>query len=322
MQVRRGRFAPTPSGQLHIGNAMTALLAWLQMRHAGGQFVLRMEDIDKPRSRAELAEETLHDLRWLGMDWDEGPDIAGPRAPYNQSEREGLYEAAISRLQQGGWLYPCYCSRADIAAAAAAPHGLASEGPIYPGTCRNLTLSEREEKGRLKQPSLRFAMPLKHSVQYHDAAAGEQIREPGAGGDFVVKRADGIFAYQLAVVVDDAAMGITDVLRGQDLLDSAHRQLLLFEALGLEAPQYSHVPLMHGPDGQRLAKRHGSLAVSAMRQAGASPEQVVGWLAYLCGQHDRPEPVEAADLAPGFDIARVPKKRIIIPKEMLQQLLG
>ncbi|HWI51561.1 MAG TPA: glutamate--tRNA ligase family protein, partial [Symbiobacteriaceae bacterium] len=201
----RGRFAPTPSGQMHIGNARTALLAWLQARHAGGQFVLRMEDIDKPRSRPELARQILSDLRWLGLDWDEGPDVGGPYGSYVQSERSDLYEAALAKLTADGWLYPCYCSRAELLAIASAPHGLAEEGPRYPGTCRRLTpLEQTERSSRGKVPSLRFAMP-DEAVSFTDGIAGPQTAEPGAGGDFVVRRADGIIGYQLAVVVDDAA---------------------------------------------------------------------------------------------------------------------
>ncbi|HLN61721.1 MAG TPA: tRNA glutamyl-Q(34) synthetase GluQRS, partial [Symbiobacteriaceae bacterium] len=276
--MRRGRFAPTPSGQMHIGNARTALLAWLQIRHAGGRFVLRMEDIDKPRSRPDLAQQILDDLRWLGLDWDEGPDVGGPYAPYTQSEREELYHAALQQLTAEGWLYPCYCSRAEIMAIASAPHGLSAEGPVYPGTCRCLTPEQRAERAaRGKVPSLRFAMP-DEPVAFMDGVAGAQSFAAGAGGDFVVHRADGIIGYQLAVVVDDAAMQMTDVLRGWDLLDSTPRQLMLYRALGLTPPQFAHVPLLMGPDGSRLSKRHGSVAVASMRAAGAPAERVVGYI--------------------------------------------
>ncbi len=308
----RGRFAPTPSGQLHIGNARTALLAWLQARHAGGQFLLRMEDIDKPRSRPELAEQIVTDLRWLGLDWDEGPDVGGPHGPYVQSQREDLYREALNQLTESGWLYPCYCSRAELQAIASAPHGLASEGPCYPGTCRHLTPEQRTERAaRGKQPSLRFAMPHQ-AISFTDLAAGAQTFPAGAGGDFVVLRADGIFAYQLAVVVDDAAMGVTHVLRGWDLLDSTPRQIILFEALGLPVPEFAHVPLLFGPDGQRLSKRHGAVAVASMRESGMRPEVLVGYLAYLSGLLDRPEPVRAAELVPGFDLARVPREPVTV----------
>lgn len=306
---RRGRFAPTPSGQLHIGNAWTALLAWLQMRHAGGEFVLRIEDIDKPRSRAEWTRQILSDLRWLGIDWDEGPDVGGPYGPYRQQEREALYEEALERLTSAGKLYPCYCSRADLAALASAPHGLSAEGPAYPGLCRHLTAAERQAKAAVKAPSLRFAMPNRPIV-FDDLLAGRQRFPPGAGGDFVVKRADGIWGYQLAVVVDDAAMRITDVLRGMDLLDSTPRQILLYEALGLDIPRFAHVPLLYGPDGSRLAKRHGALTIAALRAQGTPPERLIGRLAFASGLIDRPEPLPAADLIPQFAPDKLPRKPV------------
>lgn len=309
--MKRGRFAPTPSGLLHLGNARTALLAWLHTRSEGGAFVLRMEDIDKPRSRPELAVQILDDLRWLGLDWDEGPDMCGPYAPYTQSEREALYEDALRQLEQSGRLYPCYCSRSELMAIASAPHGLAAEGPVYPGTCRSLTAAERAERAQNKTPSYRFAMPAKHGFAFDDGIAGPQQAPSGAGGDFIVKRADGIYGYQLAVVVDDAAMGITDVLRGADLLDSTPRQLALFEALGLQAPRFAHVPLLLGEAGERLAKRAGStLTLAGLRAAGAAPERVVGALAYLSGLLDRCEPVTASELlaAGAFSLARIPRE--------------
>ncbi|HEU4965789.1 MAG TPA: tRNA glutamyl-Q(34) synthetase GluQRS [Bacilli bacterium] len=319
MMKTRGRFAPTPSGQMHIGNAWTALLAWWQIRQAGGEFVLRMEDVDKPRSRPEYAEQILTDLRWLGLDWDEGPDLGGKYAPYTQSEREGLYEAAMEQLLRDGWLYPCYCSRAELMAIASAPHGLSAEGPVYPGICRGLTSVERAEKAARKDPSYRFRVP-DHPVAYEDLLAGRQAFEAGFGGDFVVKRADGIIGYQLAVVVDDAAMEITDVLRGYDLLDSTPRQLLLYEALGLEPPRFTHVPLLCGPGGERLSKRDKSLTLAAIRDAGTSAEQLVGLLAYLGGLLERPEPVRAGELIKTFDLQAIPKDPITLSEQLLQSL--
>jgi glutamyl-tRNA synthetase len=298
----------------------TALLAWLQVRHAGGRFVLRMEDIDKPRSRPELAQQCLEDLRWLGLDWDEGPDVGGPYSPYTQSEREELYHDALRRLTDEGWVYPCYCSRAEIMAIASAPHGLSAEGPAYPGTCRTLTPDERAERAaRGKPPSLRFAMP-DQPTSFVDGVAGPQSFPAGAGGDFVVHRADGIVGYQLAVVVDDAAMCMTDVLRGWDLLDSTPRQIWLYRALGLEAPRFAHVPLLVGADGQRLSKRHGSVTVAGLRQAGASPERVVGHLAWLSGLIDRPEPVTPTELVPAFDLAKIPTTPETVTDDLLQQM--
>ncbi|MEO3945704.1 tRNA glutamyl-Q(34) synthetase GluQRS [Gorillibacterium sp. CAU 1737] len=318
---RRGRFAPTPSGSLHLGNARTALLAWLQMRAAGGEILLRIEDIDKPRSRAEWAEEIVCDLEWLGLAFDEGPEEGGAYGPYVQSERDELYQAALDRLEAGSWLYPCYCSRADLAGIASAPHGLGSEGPVYPGTCRGLTLEERRAKEAVKAPSLRFRVPDRERW-IEDGLLGLEHFGPGAGGDFVVRRADGIIAYQLAVVVDDAAMKITDVLRGMDLLDSTPWQLGLFEALGETSPAYAHVPLLYGPDGSRLSKRHGAVGISSMRQGGTKPEEVVGCLAFWSGLMDRPEPVRASDLIEGFQMEKIPKEPVQLEEYLLRRLSG
>lgn len=318
----RGRFAPTPSGQLHLGNARTALLAWLQVRKAGGEFILRMEDIDKPRSRPHLAAQILDDLGWLGLDWDEGPDEGGPHGPYTQSEREELYQDALERLMAAGHLYPCYCSRAEIMAIASAPHGLSEEGPVYPGTCRRMTPAERAGRaGRGKEPSLRFALP-DEPVAFTDLLAGPQMVPPGAGGDFVIRRADGIIGYQLAVVVDDALMQVTDVLRGWDLLDSTPRQILLYRALGYAVPRFAHVPLLFGPDGTRLSKRHGAVTLATIRTAGTDPEAVVGHLAHLSGLLDRPEPVRPADLIATFALDRIPREPVALSASLLATLSG
>jgi glutamyl-tRNA synthetase len=318
MHMQRGRFAPTPSGELHIGNARTALLAWLQMRQAGGAVVLRIEDIDKPRTRPQLASQILADLAWLGLDWDEGPDVGGPYAPYVQSEREALYQGALHRLQAGGWLYPCYCSRAHLMTIASAPHGLATEGPRYPGTCRHLTPQEREAHAT-RPHSLRFAM-REHPITFDDLVLGTQRFDAGAGGDFVVHRADGLFGYQLAVMIDDAAMQITDVLRGADLLDSTPRQIALYDALGLPIPRFAHLPLLYYADGQRLSKRHSAVTLASLRAGGARPEQVVGHLAYLSGLLARPEAVKATDLIPSFRLELVPRGPVTVSPDLLRRL--
>lgn len=316
---QRGRFAPTPSGLLHIGNVWTALLAWLQIRHAGGDFVLRVEDLDQPRSRPVYREQALVDLRWLGLDWDEGPDVGGLHRPYDQSARLERYDAALQHLRQTGRLYPCYCSRAELLAMASAPHGLSSEGPAYLGTCRSLTAEERDAKAMLKDPSLRFLVD-ELPLSFDDLVQGEQNFPPGMGGDFVVQRADGIIGYQLAVVVDDAAMGITDVLRGADLLDSTPRQLMLYEALGYAPPTFAHVPLVLGVDGERLAKRNRSTTVVGLREAGVSPEQVIGCLGYLAGLLDRPEPVRAAELVRSFDLRQIPRDPVVLSPDLIARL--
>jgi glutamyl-tRNA synthetase len=315
----RGRFAPTPSGELHIGNAMTALLSWLQIRHAGGTFVLRMEDLDGGRTSVEFSRQIINDLKWLGIDWDEGPDVGGPYAPYDQSERIAFYQEAFERLDHEGRLYACFCSRKELRAVASAPHGLSSLGPAYPGTCRHLTPAERTEKAKRKSPSFRFAMPDR-PITFEDLVVGKRAYPAGFGGDFVVKRADGLFSYQLAVVVDDALMGMTDVLRGNDLLDSTPRQVLLFEALGLPTPRFAHVPLLYGPDRKRLSKQHESQTLASLRARGTTPEQLVGCLAYLTGLIDKPQSVKANELISEFDLDKIPKKRIRISETLLQGL--
>lgn len=316
---RRGRFAPTPSGMLHIGNAFSALAAWLQIRQSGGEFLLRIEDIDKPRSRPAFAEQQQDDLLWLGIDWDEGPRIGGPFAPYEQSKREHRYETALDVLREKGRIYPCYCSRSELASIASAPHGLSSEGPSYPGLCRHLTAEERAGKAEKKTPSLRFIMPAE-AIAFQDGVRGLTSFDGDALGDFIVKRADGIFSYQLAVTVDDAAMGITDVLRGADLLDSTPRQLALYEALGLTPPTFSHVPLIADEHGERLSKRDKSLTLASLRGSGVAPERLVGAIAYAAGWTERLEPLAAHELVPVYHAPRGNGDPISLTQQMLAWL--
>src|SRR6266700_407535 len=218
--LTRGRYAPSPTGDLHLGNLRTALLAWLFARCTGGQFVLRVEDLDRPRLRPGATERMLYDLRWLGLNWDEGPDIGGPYAPYTQSERQEIYTNYLQRLADKGLIYPCYCSRAEIARAASAPQE--DEGPRYPGTCRHLTQEQRRKhEANNRRPSLRFRVDDERIVSFTDVLAGPvEQHVQRALGDFIVCRSDGIFAYQFAVVVDDALMRINQVVRGTDLLNS------------------------------------------------------------------------------------------------------
>lgn len=319
--MHRGRFAPTPSGPMHLGNLYTALLSWLHTRSAGGDYVLRIEDIDKPRSKPQWAQLIMQDLQWFGLDWDEGPDIGGPYQPYVQSSRLKQYDAAFRRLQEQRHVYPCYCSRAELMSIASAPHGLSAEGPAYPGTCRGLTDDERAARAAKKTPSYRFAIPPGAAVSFEDGCCGLVSFPPGAGGDFVVKRADGIYGYQLAVVVDDAAMGVTDVLRGADLLDSTPRQLGLYRSLGWTPPRFAHVPLLCDADGERLSKRQRSLAVSALRQSGCRPESIVGILASVSGLIDKPEPVRPRELIDSFDLAKLPRQSIRLPASAMAALL-
>lgn len=290
-----GRFAPSPSGRMHLGNVFSALLAWCSVRHAGGKMILRIEDLDPDRCRPEYAEQLRCDLEWLGLGWDE------EQTP--QSQRTEVYAEAFARLDT----YPCYCSRSELHAASA-PH--ASDGTfLYPGTCRNLSAAERAAKTR--RPAWRVRVP-EEEISFVDGLQGE-VRENLARecGDFILQRSDGVYAYQLAVVVDDAAGGVTEIVRGSDLLRSTPRQLWLQTQLGLPHPRYYHVPLLCAPDGRRLSKREHDLDLGALRQTQTA-EQILGKLAFLAGILDRPEAASAAELAREFDWARVFTKNISI----------
>ncbi len=311
MSAARGRFAPSPTGDLHLGNARTALLAWLDARSQGGVFVLRMEDLDPQRSRPAAAVQILDDLKWLGLDWEEGPDLGGAFAPYEQSRRAEIYRVAVERLLDDGRAFRCSCSRADVARAAGAPHA-SEEGARYPGTCR----------AGPAQPGGPTAVRLRvdaGSVSFVDRVAGAQSFDVAAAGDFVMQRADGVAAYQLAVAVDDAAMGITRVVRGDDLLSSTPRQLLVYRALGLPPPEFAHVPLLVGADGQRLAKRGGALALGALRARGVRPERLVGWLAATAGVGDG-QAAQPGELVAGFRIDRVVREPAVVTESALAEL--
>ena len=280
----RGRYAPSPTGTLHLGNLRTALLAWLFARSAGGQFVLRMEDLDRPRVRSGAAEQQSADLRWLGLDWDEGPDVGGPYGPYTQGARTRIYDAELARLRELGLVYPCYCTRADLGRIVSAPQG-DDPSTVYPGTCRNLSALDRRRLEQLgRRPALRFRAPATE-ISFLDRIAGAVVESVASSvGDFVVRRSDGIVAYQLAVVVDDALMGITQVVRGADLLSSTPRQLALYGALGYAAPrEFAHMPLALDEGGLRMAKRDASAGIGAWRVDGTPPERMLGALAASCG---------------------------------------
>jgi glutamyl-tRNA synthetase len=318
----RGRFAPSPTGALHLGNARTALLAWLHARAAGGAFVMRVEDLDFGRVRPGIMQTQLDELRWLGLDWDEGPDVDGPHAPYVQSERGALYDDALRRLAERGLLFECTCSRRDIAAAASAPHA-GEEGPRYPGMCRERlvdpTVASLLAHGRA-QVALRMRVEPGEAC-FADLLMGRCCYDPSAEtGDFVVRRKDGAAAYQLAVVVDDDAMRITHVVRGGDLLSSTARQILLYRALGIPEPRFLHVPLMLGEDGERLAKRHGSVSLADLRARGVAPARVTGWLAATCGLAAEGEEVSAHDLVPRFSAGALPRDATVITQPMLDRL--
>jgi glutamyl-tRNA synthetase len=321
-----GRLAPSPTGAQHIGNARTYLLAWLSIRSRGGRIILRMEDIDSPRVKRGAAEQAIEDLRWLGLDWDEGPDIGGPHAPYVQTERLKLYREALEQLKQAERIYPCTCSRSDVEAAASAPHA-GQEGPVYPGTCAHRcvadadTLARSASEGNPASFAWRFRTSSK-TRQIDDLIAGPQTCNVTAElGDFVIAKPDDSPAYQLAVVVDDHAMGVTEVLRGDDLLPSAFRQVELYDFFGWQPPQFAHAPLVVGPDGRRLAKRHGDTRLATLRAAGVAPSRLVGLLAWSASLIDRKEPVTAPELIGSFDLRRVRKEKWVFGDEELHWLL-
>jgi len=263
----------------------------------------------------------LEELRWLGLDWDEGPDVGGPFGPYRQSQRRERYDAALDRLRRGGRVYPCFCSRAQIAAASQAPHGPGDEGPRYPGTCRDLAPARIAARRAHRAPAWRFRVDP-GAVSFEDGVHGRCSTDVADEvGDFVVARADGVAAYQLAVVVDDAAMEIAEVVRGDDLLPSTGRQLLLYSALELEPPRFGHAPLVTGADGARLAKRHGALSLGELRERGADPRAVAGLLAALCGLAPDGARLHPRELVAGFSLARVPRGPVALDGGRLAGLL-
>jgi glutamyl-tRNA synthetase len=306
--------APSPTGAQHVGNARTYLIAWLSARSRGGRVVLRVEDIDSPRVKAGAAEQACADLRWLGLDWDGKPVV--------QTERLPLYEAALRTLQGRELVYPCTCSRGDVARAASAPHA-EHEGPVYPGTCAGRRAADATALGG-RPYCWRFRVPAE-AMSFVDGYRGPtHIDLRAVGGDFVVwkaaRGAAGGPAYQLAAVVDDAAQGVTEVVRGDDLVPSTPRQLLLYAALGLPAPHFIHVPLVVGPDGRRLAKRHGDTRLAALREVGTAPEALLGLLAWSCGWAQRPRPVTARQLLPLFRLETIPPAPLVLTAELLRQI--
>jgi glutamyl-tRNA synthetase len=294
---------------LHLGNAWAFWLAWLEARQAGGRLVLRMEDLDPARSRAEYAAQIRHDLGWLGLDWDE-------EAP-PQSSRGPAYEAALAGLTARGLTYPCFCTRRELKSLAGAPQA-GDAGAAYAGTCRSLSPERRAvltDSGRAR--ALRLICPLDRVWAFQDRVAGPQgLTLAECGGDFALRRSDGVFAYQLAVVADDMDQGVTSVVRGRDLLVSTPRQIYLWELLGGQPPAYAHAPLILDNQGERLAKRHAGLSLAAMREAGARPEDIFGFLARLAGLSDRPGPMAAGDLAAGFAWDRLRPEDIRLPESL------
>lgn len=327
-----GRLAPSPTGAQHLGNARTYLIAWLAARVAGGRIVLRIEDIDSPRVKPWAIEQAIVDLKWLGLDWDEGPDIGGPHAPYLQTQRLETYDAALARLVDAGLAYPCTCTRKDIESAASAPHESISrqeswqpppgttqrdaishlllDGPIYSGQCGRWTLGDPlPEAGTY---CWRFRSPDKKLVVIDRCCGPLELNPARDLGDFPLTRKTGQAAYQLAVVVDDDAMQVNQVVRGDDLIPSIFRQVPLIDALGLARPQYCHLPLVVGTDGRRLAKRHGDTRLSQYRDAGVRPESIIGWAAHSIGLADSDQPVHPIDLIEHFDWSRIIQAKTVV----------
>ena len=286
--MSKGRFAPTPSGDLHLGNIRTAIIAWLHARASGGSIHLRIDDLDIDRCREEFEFRQLEDLAWLGLTWD-GELI-------RQSERADRYAAALAKLRSAGLVYPCFCTRAEIKAAASAPHG--DEGPVYGGACRALESAAAAERiAAGERHALRLAVPA-GVERFDDFVHGPVAIDVAAtAGDLVLVRSDGVVGYQLACAVDDAQPEMTHIVRGEDLLPSAAFQRVIMRLLDLEPPHYGHVPMLLGDDGARLAKRHGAITLREHREHGATPEGVVGMLAGQFGIGDG-SPADLADLIP------------------------
>lgn len=303
-----GRLAPSPTGAQHVGNARTYLIAWLAARAAKGHIVLRIEDIDSPRIKPGAALEACEDLHLLGLDWDEGPIV--------QTQRLGVYHEALEKLKARELVYPCTCTRGDIERAASAPHP-EHEGPVYPGTCSMKTVADA---AKLDQPYAWRMRTTGETITFEDGYRGTVSLSLKDSGDFVVWKSGDTPAYQLAVVVDDAAQQVSEVIRGDDLVSSTPRQLLLYRALGLKPPTFTHVPLVVGPDGRRLAKRHGDTRLAALHEAGAGPEKVLGLLAWSCGWIDTIKPVSARELIPLFQWRSIPSRPFVLTADLLQAI--
>lgn len=307
-----GRFAPTPSGYLHLGNLFSSLLAWLSAKSQGGKILLRNEDLDLERSRQVYVLQAQRDLESLGLFWDEGGDKGGPHEPYDQSRRFDFYQSQLEKLETQRLVYPCFCTRAQLHAASA-PH--ASDGELlYAGTCRNLTPEQVAQQSQTRSPALRLQVP-EETISFVDLHYGPQQQYlPTGCGDFILRRSDGVYAYQLAVVADDAAMGVTEVVRGSDLLSSTPRQILLYRLLGFSPPQFAHTPLLLAPGGRRLSKRDGDQSLSGLLAKGLTPQDVVGRLAFLAGLLPEPQPATPQQLLPLFSWEKVPREDVVIPE--------
>ena len=299
------RFAPSPTGELHLGNARTALFNFLLARHAGGQFILRIEDTDVERSRPEHIQALIGELRWLGLDWDQGPDCGGPAASYLQSQRSQYYSRRFSELESRGLTYPCFCSSLELDLSRRAQLA-AGKPPRYAGTCRALTACERDARiAAAAKPSLRFRVPSGEVVLFDDFVHGPQRFATDDIGDFIIRRADGSAAFFFSNAFDDAAMGVTDVLRGEDHLTNTPRQLLLLRALDLPLPRYGHVALLVGSDGAPLSKRHGAASVRSLREQGYLPLAIVNHLFRLGHSGGADGYLSMQQMIAGFDRAHL-----------------
>lgn len=308
-----GRFAPTPSGRIHLGNILCAMLSWLSVRSKQGKYLLRIEDLDAMRCPRSLADQIEEDLQWFGIDWDDGGSAGGEQ--WYQSSRTEIYDRYFEVLKDKGLLYPCFCSRAELHTAQA-PHR--SDGTyIYAGTCRNLTPEQIAEKSKRRPPAWRVRVPDR-VVSFTDGCQGVYTENLAQDcGDFIIRRSDGVYGYQLAVVVDDGEMGVTEVVRGSDLLNSTPRQMYLYEQLGFPIPQFYHMPLLTAPDGRRLSKRDGDLDLGVLRERFGRPEPIVGMLAKAAGLRPTAEPVALHELIADFSWDKIPKQDIALPEEIL-----
>ena len=316
MEKIKGRFAPSPSGRMHLGNAFCALLAWLACRSAGGTMTLRVEDLDPERCRPTYAWRLMEDLEWMGLDWDQGPRPGQPPDRYWQSQRGEIYGRALEKLREQGLLYPCFCTRAELHAAQA-PH--AADGLfVYDGRCRSLSPERRRELAQKRKPAVRLQVPAER-IEFFDGCqglCGQDLQTEC--GDFILRRSDGAWAYQLAVVCDDGAMGVNQVVRGRDLLSSTPRQLLLYRLIGLKPPQFYHIPLLLSAEGRRLSKRDGDLDLGALREKRTA-EELTGYLAWLAGLLERPEPASPGQLLPLFDWGKITRQDIRLPKGLFAE---
>lgn len=319
--IPTGRLAPSPTGYAHLGNAWAFLLAWLAIRSIGGRLILRLEDIDPQRSRPEYASSLLEDLRWLGLDWDEGPDKGGARGPYVQSAREAIYDDALKKLDMAGLVYPCYCTRKELRQLAAAPH-IDDIGAPYPGTCRTLDAVQRTTLAKSgRKPTLRLHCP-EDILTFTDLSLGLQcFTLTDCGGDFALRRSDGVWAYQLVVAIDDALMGVTQVVRGRDILSSTPRQIAILQILGHQVPTYGHIPLLLNEQGERLAKRHQSLTLRYLHDQGVEAQRIIGLLGYLAGLVSSEKPISPSELISHFSWKYLPKTDRVVSEQALSRLL-